>query len=546
MSPQTLPSLELRPDMEVETAAEITRQTKVVLDNITVTDALFLWLMSKTAVEVRNTVSLVGHGDTLDWCIGELDAITYNPTRFYFDGYTDEEMKQVYENIKTTPGKSIRINAEKIYAAEDGVYFLLKTWTGAGGCSPDLSLETTKKEHIEEFLKEENNSICVGKVKSLSLKGYAVEALPKLRIHGENVMEEGLRLDADKAEQITEVLKTENNSIWVGKMKRLELYGYTVGILPKLKIHEDNVIEELWLNAYDPINITEILKTENNSIWVGKVKRLVLDGYAVYMLPKLRFHKEHVMDELELNAYEDDCITGIPRMENKSIWAGKVKKLELKGYAVRILPQLRIHEENMVEEFVLATNRTENLAEILEPGNKNILAWIAKVHRLSLKKNAIQLLPKLRIHEENVMEVLELDADRPEDVAEILKEENNSIWVGKVKRLQLIGYVVGILPKLRMHEENVMELLVFYADKTEHIPEILKTENNSIWVGKVKRLEISRHALGILPKLRMHEDNVMEVLELDADRPEDVAEILKEENNSIWVGKVKLLKLEWY
>ncbi|OIR55757.1 MAG: uncharacterized protein A8A55_3498, partial [Amphiamblys sp. WSBS2006] len=151
----------------------------------------------------------------------------------------------------------------------------------------------------------------------------------------------------------------------------------------------------------------------------------------------------------------------------------------------------------------------------------------------------VGILTKLRIHKENVMEeVLELYADKTEHISEILKTENNSIWVGRVKKLNLVGDVVDILPKLDFHEENVMEeLLVFYADKTEHISEILKTENNSIWIGKVHRLSLKNNAIQLLPKLRIHEDNVMEELWLNAYEVDQITEILKTENNSVWVGK---------
>ncbi|OIR56014.1 MAG: uncharacterized protein A8A55_3242 [Amphiamblys sp. WSBS2006] len=171
MSPQTLPGLEITPDMEVETVTKLTRETKVVLDNIAVTDVLFLELMSKAAVEIRNTVSLVGDDNTFDWR-------TKERIQFCFDGYTDEEMKQIHENIKAMPSKNIQINAKEIYAEGDSVYFLLKAWAGAGRYSPDLFLKTSKKEHIEEFLEEEDSSLWIGKVKTLDLRGYAVEILP--------------------------------------------------------------------------------------------------------------------------------------------------------------------------------------------------------------------------------------------------------------------------------------------------------------------------------------------------------------------------------
>ncbi|OIR55772.1 MAG: uncharacterized protein A8A55_3482, partial [Amphiamblys sp. WSBS2006] len=205
-------------------------------------------------------------------------------------------------------------------------------------------------------------------------------------------------LDADRPEDVAEILKTENNSIWIGKVKKLQLIGYVVGILPKLRIYEENVMEELSLYAYDPINITEILKTENNSIWVGKVKWLYLKWYAVGILPKLKIHEENVMEWLVLNACSPEHITEILKTENNSIWVGKVKRLDLYGYAIGILP-------------------------------------------------------KLKIHEDNVMENLWLYADRPGNITGILKTENNSIWVGKVKLLKLEWYAVGILLKLRMHEK---------------------------------------------------------------------------------------------
>ncbi|OIR55864.1 MAG: uncharacterized protein A8A55_3391 [Amphiamblys sp. WSBS2006] len=73
MSRQTLLFLELRPDTEVETVTRLTRETKVVLSNVAVSDVLFLGLISKTTVEIRDRISLIGHDDTLYRCIGRFD-----------------------------------------------------------------------------------------------------------------------------------------------------------------------------------------------------------------------------------------------------------------------------------------------------------------------------------------------------------------------------------------------------------------------------------------------------------------------------------------
>ncbi|OIR55692.1 MAG: uncharacterized protein A8A55_3562, partial [Amphiamblys sp. WSBS2006] len=150
-------------------------------------------------------------------------------------------------------------------------------------------------EHTDEILKEENNSIWVGKVKKLDLHEYAVGILLKLKLHEENEMEE-LELDIDYPENVIEILKEENNSIWVGKVKKLYLSHYAVEILPKLRIYGENVVEESFLDAYDHKHVAEILKTENNSIWVGKVKTLELRACVIQILPKLGISEENVME----------------------------------------------------------------------------------------------------------------------------------------------------------------------------------------------------------------------------------------------------------
>ncbi|OIR57221.1 MAG: uncharacterized protein A8A55_2025, partial [Amphiamblys sp. WSBS2006] len=139
------------------------------------------------------------------------------------------------------------------------------------------------------FLEEENSSLWIGSVKGLDLRGYAVELFPKLRLSEESEIEK-LSLDSDSPVEISEMLEMENSSIWVGKMKKVSLTGSSVEILPKLRFHYENVMEKLEMDAYDPGHITSILKTENNSICVGKVKSLKVGGYAVGILPKLKIH----------------------------------------------------------------------------------------------------------------------------------------------------------------------------------------------------------------------------------------------------------------
>ncbi|OIR56821.1 MAG: uncharacterized protein A8A55_2428 [Amphiamblys sp. WSBS2006] len=477
----------MKPDMEVETVTRLTRETKVVLSNIAISDILFFKLLSRTAVEIRSKISLVGHDDSLGCCLEGFGERTTEQARICFDGYTSQEMKQVYENIKTIPRKSIQIDAKEVHAKGDGICVLLELLDFADGHIPDLSLETSRKKYIEEITEKESNLGWIGKVKKLSLIGSAVEALPRLKLHQENKMEE-LVLETYIPGYIAEILRMENNSIWVGKVRKLFLKQKAIQILHKLKFHDENEMEEFGLDSYTTGNIAEILQMENNSVWIGKVKVLKLKRHTIQILPKLRIHGENELKEFDLSASNPKNITEILKEENNSVWMGKVKTLKLGGYAIQILPKLRIHGENEVEELELYAQQKEIVAEILRIESSSI--WVGKVKRLVLRGYGVGILPKLKLHQENMMELFLLNAQIPENITEILKEENKSIWAGKVKRLELKHLAVKILPKLKLHGENEMEELVLDAYRSEHITEMLEMENKSIRVGKVRKISL--------------------------------------------------------
>ncbi|OIR57586.1 MAG: uncharacterized protein A8A55_1647 [Amphiamblys sp. WSBS2006] len=496
-------------------------------------------------------------------------------------------MKQVRENIKTIPKNSIQINTKAILAVGNGIRVLLELFSGSDEYIPDLVLESPTKENIEEILETasyldwvgktknlklvgraiqllpalglheeskieeitlraydpehiaeifstENSSVSIGGVKRLFLHGHALQILPKLGIHGESVMV-CLELSADRPEHIAEILREDNEIILMEKVRRLELRGYAIQILPKLGIHGESVMEGLILSAYFPEDITEILKERNNSIWVGRVKLLILGNYATQIFPKLRIHEDNVMEVLRLYVEHPEQLTGIFGLENNSICIGKMKRLELRKITQKILPKLRFHEENVMEELELDAYSPKHLTKVLKMNNNTILA--GKVKKLNLRSYAIGILPKLRIHEKNVMDELELNADSSKQITEILKTENNSIWIGKVKNLKLRKHALKILSKLKFHEENVMKELVLCADNTRYITEILKMDNNSLWIGKVKNLKLRKHALKILPKLKFHEENVMKELNLKAGSSKQITDILKKENKASCWGR---------
>ncbi|OIR56822.1 MAG: uncharacterized protein A8A55_2425 [Amphiamblys sp. WSBS2006] len=416
MPHQTLPSLELRPDIEVETVTRLPRETKVILNNVSLSDVLFFKLLSRTVVEITNSISLFRHNSR---CLGVFDLTPNRQIRICFD-WGCEEMKQAYSNIKTIPRKSIKINTEKIHAAEDGVYFLLKAWDLFDGGDPHFFLESSKRENIGE------------------------------RLH-------------------------------------------------RHEFHEENEAEEAGLSADETGETTGMQRMEKNNAPMWKVKVLRLTGYGLGTLPRLRFRGENEMEKLELWAYKPEEISEILEEENCSIRLGKARKVSIGGHAIRILPKLKIHEESVMGKFSLNATEAGHISEILKEGRNSI--WIGRVKTLGIHAYAVEILPKLRLHEENVMEELDLDADKAEQITEVLKEENNSIWVGTVGKVKIVGDAVGILPKLRIHGENVMEEFYLNAYFHEHIYEILEAKDKSVWIGRVRKISLEGYAEEIKNKL---------------------------------------------
>ncbi|OIR56076.1 MAG: uncharacterized protein A8A55_3179, partial [Amphiamblys sp. WSBS2006] len=103
------------------------------------------------------------------------------------------------------------------------------------------------------------------------------------------------------------------------------------------------------------------------------------------------------------------------------------------------------------------------------------------------------------LHRESVMDVIFLEAYSKEQVSEIMRAEDNSILLGKVKNLELRSYAINTLPKLSLHEDNKIERFDFDSWEKKYLSEIMRAEDNSILFGKVKRLGLKLCAANILP-----------------------------------------------
>ncbi|OIR56218.1 MAG: uncharacterized protein A8A55_3036, partial [Amphiamblys sp. WSBS2006] len=81
--------------------------------------------------------------------------------------------------------------------------------------------------------------------------------------------------------------------------------------------------------------------------------------------------------KLSLAAEEQEVMERVLRKKNQGILVGRVKKLCLKDFAVKLLPKLRIHGDDRMEKL-LKVHDTEKIAGILGKRKKLDRAEIRK------------------------------------------------------------------------------------------------------------------------------------------------------------------------
>ncbi|OIR55567.1 MAG: uncharacterized protein A8A55_3686, partial [Amphiamblys sp. WSBS2006] len=92
-----------------------------------------------------------------------------------------------------------------------------------------------------------------------------------------------------------------------------------------------------------------------------------------------------------------------------------------------------------------------------------------------------------------------------EKYADAISPQDQTFCVGIVKNMELRGYAVGILPKMKIHEDGNVENLSLFAREKEYVCEIL-AQDQPFCIRRVKTMKLKDYAVSILPKLLVHED----------------------------------------
>ncbi|OIR57114.1 MAG: uncharacterized protein A8A55_2130 [Amphiamblys sp. WSBS2006] len=464
-------SFSLTHDLPTE-AVLLTDQTAVTLSNIEISSQLFLVLLEKTRVTIGERVSIAKHTDT-DNCIQESGRARNSPVCLGRHGAVSSF---VLENIERMPPSSIGCVLREINLTDTDLINILPKLRIHENCEVErLCLNAKEKEHVAGILEQEK-PVCVGRVKKMFLGDYAVGVITKRSLEDSEV--EWLVLDASEEGHVSAAL-AQGQPVCVGRVKNMSLMDYALGILPKLRTHEYSEIESLSLYTGREEQIAPILGLDQ-MFCAGGVKSMWLREYAVCVIAKT-IRGDSEVEKLRLSASEEEHVAAVLAQE-KPVCVGRVKEMLLRGYAVGILPKLRTHENCVVESLGLDADEKEHVAAVL---GQSQMFCVGRVKNILLLGYAVGILPKLRTHGDCVVESLGVVAREEEHVSAVLGQEQ-PFCVGGVKNMSLKEYAVGVITKMRVCEDNTMENFVLSADK-KHFSRILGEGDSSIELGRVRR-----------------------------------------------------------
>ncbi|OIR55900.1 MAG: uncharacterized protein A8A55_3353, partial [Amphiamblys sp. WSBS2006] len=188
-------------------------------------------------------------------------------------------------------------------------------------------------------------------------------------------------------------------------------------------------------------------------------------------------------------------------------------------HAVNLLPKLILPEDNIVEKLFLNGSAMRQLTEILQQDKK---IWLGKIKNIELENSAVDILFKLRLPEDNVLEMLEVYACNKRCFTELSRQPNASIWLGRIKSIKLVYYAVVAITKLLVPEDNVVERLEVSADEQEHCPEILQQPDESIWLGRIKNIDLKNQAARYIFKIARNNEIEGRELRLDGETHQEI------------------------
>ncbi|OIR55873.1 MAG: uncharacterized protein A8A55_3381, partial [Amphiamblys sp. WSBS2006] len=198
----------------------------------------------------------------------------------------------------------------------------------------EFKLDASEEAHVAAVLAQEN-PFCAGRVKHMFLEDYAVGVITKMSLKDCEI--ERLTLDAREEAHVAEVLAQEK-PFCVGRVKSMWLKEYAMGVITKMS-PEDCEIGTLWLTASEEAHVAEVLAQEK-PFCVGGVKRVNIWDYAASVITKMTIHEDNTMESFVLVGNEDH-LSRILEEKDRSIELGRIRTGGLDSIPERIKRKLR-------------------------------------------------------------------------------------------------------------------------------------------------------------------------------------------------------------
>ncbi|OIR56918.1 MAG: uncharacterized protein A8A55_2330 [Amphiamblys sp. WSBS2006] len=376
-----------------------------------------LVLLEKTRVTVGGSFSITGHARNED-CIREHGMMRETPVCLVGNVAVSP---LALENIERMAPNSIGCVLERFNLSDTGLINILPKLRVHKDCEIEyLNLSASEEAHVAEVLKQKN-PFCVGRVKNMDLKEYAVGVITKMNLKDCEI--ETLILTASEEAHVAAVLKQEN-PFCVGRVKDMWLGDYAVGVITKMSL-KDCEIERLDLTAYEKEHVAEVLAQEK-PFCVGRVKNMFLWAYAASVITKMSL-KDCEIESLSLTAYEKEHVAEVLAQE-KPFCVGRVKTMELGYYAVGVITKMSL-KDCEIKYLSLYANEEAHVAAVLAQEKP---FCVGRVKDMRLWDYAVSVITKMTIHEDNTMESFVLRGNE-DQLSRILKEGDNSIELGRIR-----------------------------------------------------------------------------------------------------------------
>ncbi|OIR56258.1 MAG: uncharacterized protein A8A55_2996, partial [Amphiamblys sp. WSBS2006] len=427
------------------------------------------------------------------------------------------------ENIERMVPNSIGCVLERVNLSDTGLINIFPALRIHGDCEIEsFRLTESEEAHVAAVLAQKK-PFCVGRVKDMDLKEYAVGVITKMSLKDCEIKH--LSLAASEEAHVAAVL-AQKKPFCVGRVKIMRLWDYAVGVITKMSL-KDCEFEWLWLTASEEAHVAEVLAQEK-PFCVGRVEMMWLREYAVGVITKMSL-KDCEIKYLSLAASEEAHVAEVLKQE-KPFCAGRVKDMHLWDYAVGVITKMSL-KDCEIERLCLTAREEAHVAAVLKQ-EKPFCAW--RVKDMVLREYAVGVITKMSL-KDCEFELLYLSASKKTHVAEVLKQEK-PFCVGRVKRMDIWDYAVGVITKMSL-EDCEFEYLSLSADKEAHVAEVLAQEK-PFCVGRVKDMHLWGYAASVITKMTIHEDNTMERFVL-AGHGDHFSRILEEGDNSIDLGRIR-------